>query len=246
MQELISCIIVDDEQDAREGIELLLQSFLPDVEVLVKAENAEKAIREVINHKPDIIFLDVKMPGKDGFYVAEELEKLGIETTIIFITAYDQYAIDAIKHAAFDFILKPVDPDELFKAVTRFKNLKEKESLKTKLEKLNACLLPSHLKFSTLKGFIMIDPEEIIYCQSDGNYTDLFLTNGRRELITVQIGQIAPQLNEKLFVRISRTHIINIRFVKEFNKKKKVVELKGDRLTEFKVSQSGLKRLLVM
>ena len=151
MHNQITSIITDDEQDARTGLEILLKTCLPEVEVVAKAENAEQAIGQVIKYKPDIIFLDIKMPGKDGFYVASELEKLGIETTIIFITAYDQYAIDAIKHAAFDFILKPVDPDELVKTISRYKNQKEKESLKSKLEKLAAFLKPSHLKFSTKK-----------------------------------------------------------------------------------------------
>lgn len=244
MSERITSIIIDDEQDARNGLEVLIKTYLPDVEVLDKAENAEEAIRKVLKYAPDLIFLDIKMPGKDGFYVAGELEKLGMETCIIFVTAFDRYAIKAIKHAAFDFILKPVDPDELVKAVTRFRNLKEKESLKTKLEKLTCFLQAGHLKFSTLKGFILIDPDEIIFCEANGNYTKIFLANGRKELTTLQIGQIEPQLDNKLFVRISRSHIINIRCLKEFNRKKKVVELKGDGLTELKVSQTGIRKLM--
>ncbi len=243
MKKQIASLIIDDEPDARDGLEVLIKTYLPEIEILDKAENAEEAIRQVVKYAPDLIFLDIKMPGKDGFYVAEELEKLGMETTIIFITAYDQYAINAIKHAAFDFILKPVDPDELVKAVSRYKNLIEKESLKVKIEKLHACLLPNRLKFSTQTGFVMINPGEIIYIGAGGNYTDLYLADGQKVTVTQQIGQIEPQLDSHQFVRISRSHIINIRYLKEFNRKKKVVLLKTEEPMELKVSLRGMKRL---
>lgn len=244
MNNHITALIIDDEPDARDGLEVLLRTYLPEVEVPDKAENAEEAIRKVMKYEPDLIFLDIKMPGKDGFYVAEELEKLGMETTIIFITAYDQYAINAIKHDAFDFILKPVDPDELVKAVTRYKNRKEKESLKIKIEKLHACLLPGRLKFSTRQGFVLIDPDEIIFCAAAGNYTDLYLVNGQKETITQQIGHIESQLNSEQFVRISRSHIINVRYIKAFNRKKRIVELKGEHSPELSVSAGGLRKLI--
>jgi len=240
----ITSVIVDDEPDAREGLEMLIKNYLPDVKVLDKAANAEEAIRKVLLHKPDLIFLDIKMPGKDGFYVAEELEKLGVETTIIFVTAYDQYAISAIKHAAFDFILKPVDPDELTKAIVRFKNIREKESLKEKLEKLTFFLQGSQLKFSTRQGFIMINPDEIIYGRADGNYTNIYLTKNRKEIITQQIGQIEKQLDHQLFIRVNRSHIINVRFINAFNRKNKIIELSGEDSPDIEVSQTGLKKLM--
>jgi len=244
MNDKITSLIIDDEQDARDALEMLLKTFLPGVEVLAKAESAAEGIREVIKHQPDLIFLDIKMPGKDGFYVAEELEKLGIETTIIFVTAYDQYAISAIKHAAFDFILKPVDPDELVKAIARYKNMKEKESLKIKIERLHACLRPRQLKFSTQQGFILIAPDEIILCRAEGNYTELFLTRDRKQIVTLQLGKLESQLDSQLFIRISRFCVLNVRYIKSFDRKRKVVELKDENLTELKISSIGLKKLM--
>ena len=152
----------------------------------------------------------------------------------------------AIKHAAFDFILKPIDPDELIKAIARFRNIKEKESLKTKLDKLACFLEDSHLKFSTHQGFSMINPNEIIYCEANGNYTTIYLNGDRKEVISQQVGHIESRLDNQLFIRINRSLIINIRFIKAFDRKRKVIELKGDKNIELKVSKNGLKKLINM
>ncbi len=221
MENPITSIIIDDELDARDGLEAVIKTFLPEVEVLAKAKNATEAIREVLQHRPELIFLDIRMPEHDGFYVAGELNKLGLEPCIIFVTAYDQYAIDAIKHAAFDFILKPVDPDELIKAIPRYKNMKEKESLKIKIERLHACLQPRQLKFPTQTGFVLIEPGEIIFAQADGNYTVLHLTGGGKEIVSLQIGQIKAMLDSLHFVRSGRSHIINLKRIKAFDRQKK-------------------------
>ncbi len=243
MQEPISAIIIDDEQDARDGLETLLNNYHPEIEVLAKAENASQGLHQIVNLKPDIVFLDIKMPGKDGFYVAKELQTLDANTCIIFVTAFDQYAIRAIKHAAFDFITKPIDPDELAEALTRYKTRKERESIQDKLECLNAYLDKTLLQFNTQKGFIMIDPKDIIYCLAEGNYTELFLIQDRKVMVTQQIGNIEEQLNDKQFVRISRSYILNVRFMKEFNRKKRMVSITIESLPNLPVSRSGVKRL---
>ncbi len=244
MQDSISAIIIDDEQDARDGLETLLNSYHTEIEIVAKAGNAVQGLQEIIRHKPGLIFLDIEMPGKDGFFVAKELESLDLNSSIIFVTAYDQYAIQAIKHAAFDFITKPVDPDELAVAITRFKTRKDKESIQDKLESLHAYLNPTQLRFHTTKGFILIDPKDIIYCSAEGNYTELFLVNDRKVMVTQQIGQLENQLDHKQFVRISRSYLLNTRYMKEFNRKKKIVELNDNNLPDLPVSKNGIKRLM--
>ncbi len=244
MNDKILAIIVDDEIDARDGLEMLLNNLLPDVKIVGKATTADEAIRKIVKDKPDLIFLDVELPDRDGFYVAEELERLGSEMTIIFVTAFNQYAIQAIKHAAFDFILKPIDPDELVKAVGRFRNRKEKESLKEKLDRLTFFLHSNHLKFPTQNGFILLNPKEIIYCEAEGNYTKVFLLDEIKEIVTMQIGHIETELNPQIFIRINRTHIINIHYIKYFDKKKKSVIMRTENLLELKVSKTGIKQLI--
>ena len=132
----INCIIIDDEQEACDRFESLL-SKIPGVEVTAKENNPEKGIKEVIKLFPDIVFLDVEMPGKSGFDVVSEIREMKVFPTFIFVTGYNQYAIKAIRNAAFDFLLKPVDIDELKEAINRFNNLqgeKQKNLLPEKLK----------------------------------------------------------------------------------------------------------------
>src|SRR3990170_6826877 len=125
----INCIIIDDEQEACDRFESLL-SKIPGVEVTAKENNPEKGIKEVIKLFPDIVFLDVEMPGKSGFDVVSEIREMKVFPTFIFVTGYNQYAIKAIRNAAFDFLLKPVDIDELKEAINRFKEVqKEKQKI---------------------------------------------------------------------------------------------------------------------
>jgi two-component system LytT family response regulator len=242
MQNTYTAIIIDDEKDALEGLKTLLIQSHPDIKVLAKCENAVQGIREIAGHKPDLVFLDIEMPGKDGFFVAKELKSLEIDSTIIFVTAYDQYAIKAIKHAAFDFITKPIDPDELALAVTRFKSRNEKEIIKEKLECLSNYLDKQHIRFSTNRGFTLINPESIVYCQAEGNYTELIINDDERIVVTQQIGQIEKQLKQN-FIRISRSYLLNVYYLKEYNSKKKTVSLSIENLPELPVSRGGYKRL---
>jgi len=244
MEDPINAIIIDDETDAREGLQNLLKTYYPEVNILATAENASQGLNKIIEIKPDLIFLDIKMPGKDGFYVAKEMQALNLSSSIIFVTAYDSYAIRAIRHAAFDFLTKPIDQDDLSEAIARFKVRREKESLKEKLDLLNSFLSPSQIRFYTQKGFVMIDPHDIIYCLAEGNYTELYLVHGRKIMVTQQIGQIEDQISNKNFVRISRSYLLNIRYMKELNRKKKCIELTDENLLSLPVSRSGIKRLM--
>lgn len=245
MSKLITALIVDDEQDARDGLERLINNEIPEINIIGKSENAQNALEMIIDKQPDLLFLDIQMPVNDGFWLAEKLSKLNNSTCIIFVTAYDEYAIEAFKHAAFDFITKPIIPATLKKTVTRFLENKNNFNLKQKLENLSSFFKQDRLKFNTLNGFIMLTPVDIIYCEADKNYTNVFLANGKSMLITLQLGFLEEKLSKKSFVRIGRSTLINLDYLEDFNRKTKTVVL-SDVLQkyEFKVSSSGVKKLI--
>jgi DNA-binding LytR/AlgR family response regulator len=218
--EKITAIIVDDEPEARYIIASLLADF-SDVEVLSKEESVDLALIAVRKLKPDLIFLDIDMPKKNGFELIRELREYNLNPTIIFITAYNQFAIEAIKHAAFDYLVKPVDIDDLKQSIERYKVERKSTVSLDRIENLLHALQEEKIKFSTRTGYIFINPAEIIYCQADGNYTDLFMTNDEKQTVTINIGRLEHLLPETKFSKINRSVIINKQFLAEINRKDK-------------------------
>ena len=244
MTDPITAIIVDDERDARDGLESLTNSFLPNVNIIAKSENAQNALEIIIDKHPEIVFLDIQMPVNDGFWLANKLNKLQNDICIIFVTAYDEYAIKAIKYAAFDFLTKPIDTQKLNETVSRYINNKQGYNLKQKLDSLNTFFQQDRIKLNTQYGFVMISVDDIIYCEADKNYCDIYLSNGKTEIVTLQLKEMEEKLDNTSFVKISRSVIINLNFLETFTRKTKTVIL-SDVLQkyEFKASSSGAKLL---
>lgn len=240
----ISSIIVDDELAARDSIEMIVNKEFPFMEIVAKVDNAQDALKLIMGNNIDIVFLDIEMPVNDGFWLASKLNKLHKSISIIFVTAYNEFAVQAIRHSAFDFLLKPIAPEMLKDAVNRFLDNRDRYNLTQKLEKLINYLKQEKLKFNTNLGFAMIAPENIIYCEADKNYCNLFLSNGKVELVTSQLGTIEKKLEPSSFVRISRSSLINLDYLEYFHRKTKTVVL-SNVLENFslKVSTSGSKRL---
>ena len=174
--EKIKAIIVDDEPEARDIIASLLADF-GDVEVLSKDESVDDAYLSIVRHEPDLVFLDIDMPKKNGFELIHKLKASKYSPAVIFITAYNQFAIDAIKHAAFDYLLKPVDIDELKRSIVRYKEEVRSKSTLSRIENLLQALQEEKIRFNARTGTIYINPAEIVYCQADGNYSDLYLSD---------------------------------------------------------------------
>ena len=223
--EKITAIIVDDEPEARDIIASLLSDFA-DVKVLSKEESVDQALVTVRQLRPDRIFLDIDMPIKNGFELVNELKEYNIVPTIIFITAYNQFAIEAIKHAAFDYLVKPVDIDDLKQSIERYKVERKSTAYLSRIENLLQALQDDKLKFTTRTGYIFLNPAEIIYCQADGNYTDLFLANGDKQTVSINIGRIEYILPDAIFSKINRSVIINKQFLTEINRRDKKCILK--------------------
>ncbi len=218
--EKITAVIVDDEPEARDIIESLLSDF-SDIHVLAKEDSVKKAVKSIREYDPDLVFLDIDMPQKNGFDLVREIKNLELNPTIIFVTAYNQYAIEAIKHAAFDYLVKPVDIDDLTETIERYKVDRKAAVSLDRIENLLQALQVEKLRFSTRSGYIFVNPAEIIYCQAEGNYTDLYLSTEEKQTITINVGRLEHILPNSKFSKINRSVIINKQFLTEINRKEK-------------------------
>jgi two-component system LytT family response regulator len=217
----IRALIVDDEKGARDILEHLLIR-IPDVEVIGKASSADEALDMVINCLPDLVFLDVQMPEKNGFQLVDYMQKYMLSTHVVFVTAHAEFAINAMKVSAFDYLLKPVLMSELQETVLRFKATKRQESsLAIHVPLTGKPARPCKIKFNTRTGYILVSPEEIMYCEADVNYTTIFFGKESREVITVNLGRVEETLADHSFYRISRSLLINQLYLSKADRQKK-------------------------
>lgn len=227
MQNTIKAIVVDDEKKARLMLEQLLLE-IQDIELIGSYQGVDEALPGILKKKPDVVFLDVQMPGKNGFELLHELKEFDIDPTIIFITAFDEYAIDAIRHSAFDYITKPIDPGLLEKAVNRYNSEKQRDDKKENIKSLLDYLLPKKVRFNTRSGSIFIDPKEIVYIQAERNYTDIYLTNDKIVTVSLYVSEVYQKLPPQQFLKISRSAFINFEFITKLDRKRRLVFLEAE------------------
>jgi two-component system, LytTR family, response regulator len=228
MNKELNVLIVDDEPEARDILERLLLRT-GGLLVIGKAASVDEGIELIISDRPDIVFLDVQMPEKDGFELIRDLKKYDLKTTVIFVTAHIEYAVNALKAAAFDYLLKPVSFDELKEAVLRFRCERQNAASINKMEVLLGLLdKPNKICFNTRTGYIYISPGDIVFCQADVNYTEIHFSKERKEVVTVNIGRVEELLKGMGFYRISRSHLINTEYLVKADRKTKSCELFKD------------------
>jgi two-component system LytT family response regulator len=244
MQEDIKVIIVDDEPEARELLITLLEDY-PNIIVTAQSGSVDEALGYITANPPDIVFLDIHMPKKNGFDLTNSMRNLKIKSHIIFITAYDQYAIKAFKHAAFDYLLKPINEEELRDTIIRYQSSTNKVDIVEKMDVLYKAINgTSRLKFTTRSGFTFINMHEIVYLEAEGNYTSIYLLNGKEETITQSLGQIEEELSANNFFRINRSVIINLKFIARVNKRNKTCHISaGKTEIEFYIPVEQIKLL---
>jgi two-component system LytT family response regulator len=214
-------IIVDDELGARESLAKMLEKNCKNIQVVAKADSMMNAFVEITNHQPDLVFLDIEMSNGNAFDLLEKFREINFN--IIFVTAYDHYAIKAIKFSAIDYILKPIDPEELIKAVARFESQHEsKNSLDKKFKTLLSNVKPENkLKKVGIPdgdGLVFINLSDIIRCDSDGNYTYFLLTTGKKIVASRTLGEYEQMFADDNFFRVHRSHLINLEHVKKYIK----------------------------
>jgi two-component system LytT family response regulator len=228
MDKTIKTILVDDEPAALAGLEALLKE-IPEISVAATVSDAVKAVEVILEQRPEVIFLDIHMPGMTGFEIARELHEAGDPPAIIFVTGFDRYAIDAIRHAAFDFLVKPVVPGELKQAIERLKTRAAKPDQEAQfLRLIERTLMTPRIKISNTGGFSLVNPADIVYIQADWNYSELFFGNGKSELATMNIGSLEESLPKHNFYRISRSVIINVSYLTRVSRKKREATLIRD------------------
>ncbi|MCD6112767.1 MAG: response regulator transcription factor [Bacteroidales bacterium] len=232
----IKVIIVDDELIAIRILKQLLKKY-KEINIVATAQNIDDAKNLIIQYQPDIVFLDIQLPGKNGFDLINDIKDFNIKPAIIFATSYDKYAIKAIQHSAFDYLLKPIDPVELNRAITKYISLK-KETNETKQENFdkNSNLSPK-IQFKTRTSLVFINTDDIIYVSAEGNYSDIFLKNNKHFIVTSYLSVVLEKLPSNTFARISRSVVINLNFLEKIIRKKKlcIVECENKRY-EFKIT----------
>lgn len=215
---MITAIIVDDELAARETLKYLLKENCPDISIVGMAGSVDEAQILFENLQPSLIFLDIEMPEKNGFQLLEKLK--GYNYDVIFVTAFNQYAIKAIRYAALDYLLKPIDIDELIDAVRRVSVKKTDQSVfQLQIQALVDNMennSPKKLGINVANGIEFINTDDIIYCQADGGYTTVFLNNGKKILAAKSLNELEISISSDRFLRSHRSYLVNSTFVKKY------------------------------
>jgi two-component system LytT family response regulator len=215
---MLRSIIVDDEFKSREGLKALIEKFCENIEVAALCQDGDEAIAAIDSYKPDVVFLDVQLQRETGFEILEKLDK--IEFEIIFTTAYSEFAIKAFKFAAIDYLLKPIDINELRKAVDKAQK-RIIGSISERVAQLAQNLKGNSFRHSRLAipandGLVFINVGEIIYCEASGNYTNIFMDDGRKFVVSRTLKEYEDLLEEHDFFRIHNSFLINLNSIKKY------------------------------
>lgn len=213
----MKAILIDDETDSLETTELLIENFCPQITIVGVASQAERGIKMIDKLKPDLVFLDISMPKMNGFELLNHLKYR--EFDLIFTTAYDEYAIQAFQVGAVHYLLKPIDAEELMKAVERVAGkraeLKTPE-ITTLLQQVTAHRQPK-IAIPSTKGLEMVEIDNIIRCEADSNYSIIHLISNKI-VVTKTLKELESLLESYNFIRIHHSHLINLAHLKTYLK----------------------------
>lgn len=214
---MLKALIIDDEQRASDILQLMIERFVPEIDRIWSCNDARQAAQLIHDLKPDLLFLDIRMPYMDGFQVLSQINDKRFK--IIFTTAYNEYTLQAIRFSAFDYLLKPIDLQELLNAVQRY--IAARDELYYQPEQLQNILVnlqskdvgQFRLAVPTKEGIHFFRPAEIIRLEAMGAYTQIFLTGKRHHLVSKSLGEYEDLLHEHHFVRTHKSHLVNRSFV---------------------------------
>tara|TARA_R110001583_G_scaffold69696_1_gene197561 strand:+ start:3035 stop:3790 length:756 start_codon:yes stop_codon:yes gene_type:complete len=219
---MITAIIIDDELNAREFLQKLVVRYFPKkIVVLEICDSVIMGVQAIKKHKPDLVFLDIQMPNENGFSLFKHFDKINFE--VIFTTAYKDYAIDAIRHAALDYLLKPINYVDLLSTIKRFEETKQTLSQQEKISLLlenvngdvssyNKIALPTH------NGYELIKLNAIMYCNSDSNYCKVVCNDGTEFMLAKTLKFIEELIHCDLFFRIHKSYLVNLNAIVKFDK----------------------------
>ncbi|MBN9283122.1 MULTISPECIES: LytTR family DNA-binding domain-containing protein [Flavobacterium] len=222
---MITALLIDDDKHLRKGMKSLLNRYASEITIIGEAESVKTGIIALEKYKPQVVFLDIHLSDGTGFDILEQVAKTNEKTTshIVFITAHEQYALKAFKFSALDFLLKPVDPEELQKAVLKVKDAMEKntsfahidlllENIRKKVDNFKRIAL------STSTGIHLFDISDIIRCEAQDNYTKFYIKDHKTLLISKTLKEYEELLTQHGFERIHQSHLINLAYLKSYIK----------------------------
>lgn len=216
-----TCVIIDDEKSNLNLIKHFITNFLPRLKIIGEASNVEEGIEMINEIKPEILFLDIQLNEKSAFDILNNLDDTDSE--IIFITAFENYAVKAFKYNAIDYVLKPIIIDDLIQAANKcIKRIEEKKEIKNKdinFEEKKAACNSKFLSIPSINKVNLIKIEEIIFCKSDGRYTSFYLKNNEEIIACKNLGQFEEVLDKNLFFRTHHSYIINLNYLISITKK---------------------------
>jgi len=242
MRLLPETVIIEDEP---ESLNLLAKLISDTGLVKVAGMTTDPSAAEdlICSMNPDLVFLDIRMPGKDGFQIIDDLRKrTEILPYFVFTTAFNEFALKAFEYAAFDYLLKPIEPDRLVGTIRRFM-----ERSVTGEKQKNELLIEScrKLLFRNASGIVVIDPAEVIHVKADGNYSVFILTDEKIETVTSLLHKVESQLPQEKFFRVSRSAIINLDYLKRINTRQQHCLLRKDgKEYRIEISRDRIKELI--
>jgi two-component system, LytTR family, response regulator len=218
---MIQAIIIDDEADGREALAMAVKRYCPDIELKGIFESPEKGVEAIRSVKPQLVFLDVQMPGMSGFDVLKQVDPVSFK--VIFVSAYDRYAIKAIRFSAIDYLLKPIDVEELVSAVNRVKNLLQEKNTDYTIQSVlnnvqHKAGFIERLAVPSLEGIDFFETNDIIFCKAEGSYTTLYLANKQNKLVSRNLKDFENILADSGFYRAHHSYLINLRHVQRYIK----------------------------
>jgi two-component system, LytTR family, response regulator len=216
---MIKVVLIDDEENCLSALEILLTEYCPDVQIMDRCKSVKAGLSAISKHQPDLIFLDIEMPVLNGFDLLEQIKNHAL--SVIFTTAYQHYAIKAIRYSALDYLLKPIDYKELIQAVHRFVSQQSRpntEQFQFLIDKLSQKdHTTKKLAIPNLEGFKLVSIDDIILCEADDNYTHIILKNQIRITACRTLKEIQHLLEDyELFIRVHNSSLININEVNQY------------------------------
>lgn len=215
---MIRCVLIDDESNSLEVMEWLLKKYCPQVHIEAMCQAATEGIEAINKYKPDLVFLDIEMPHMNGFDMLEQFDKLSFD--VVFCTAYDQFAIKAFKYSALNYLLKPIDPEDLRETIRRVEEKKAipaKEQIDLLLQHLRQTTTPAvqRVALTTNDGMLFVSTADILYCEAESNYTTVVLKS-KKILVSKTLKEIDEALSGPDFYRIHHSFLINLNHVQKF------------------------------
>lgn len=228
---MIKAIIIDDETNNQELISNLLKSYAENIQVVALANSVETAYQAIMEHHPDLIFLDIQMPDGTGFDLLKKFEKINFK--IIFVTAHQEFAIEAFKYSALDYLLKPLSPTNLIEAVKKVEDSISSEDLNLKLKILLSNIAEpiknkKKIVLKTMERIYSVDIDDIIRFESDGGYTKVYLVDGKRIMVSRTMKEFDDLLMDVGFLRIHHSHLVNMNHLFCFEKAEGHVVMKDE------------------